>query len=297
MNGRKQVDLCGSGMIATINEPWLRTTNRLAQAQSDYDIYKHNPWRAPGSAPVLDACGAAGGQPWALNVTAEYGVGGCQRTGCWYTNTEYAMHGDLGSVRLEELPTDTAWTIGGEAEVIWQILANHGGGYRKFNENNFATLLSCSYLRRSIAPLSFWTERLMTAACLHGMISLTAPNNHAFYLLPERFNNFYSTIKSTGFAPRTNRSPRPAFRSTPWALIHRATNCNSTMALGKTSPGHSWDPVSFPCHCYALSVLILDFLTRVLVPCDRCFSKQMVRLLFRWNESGRFNLGDEPHPA
>jgi hypothetical protein len=36
VNGRKQKDLCGSGMVATINEPWLRTTNRLAQAQSDY---------------------------------------------------------------------------------------------------------------------------------------------------------------------------------------------------------------------------------------------------------------------
>jgi hypothetical protein len=94
------------------------------------DIYKHNPWRAPGSAPVLDACGAAGGQIWALNVSAEYGFGGCQRTGCWYTNTEYATHGDLGSVQLEELPTDAVWTIGGEAEVIWQILANHGGGYQ-----------------------------------------------------------------------------------------------------------------------------------------------------------------------
>ena len=32
MNGRKQVDLCGSGMIATINEPWLRTKHASASA-------------------------------------------------------------------------------------------------------------------------------------------------------------------------------------------------------------------------------------------------------------------------
>ena len=33
-----------------------------------FDIYKHNPWRAPGSAPVLDACGLAGGTPWGGDV-------------------------------------------------------------------------------------------------------------------------------------------------------------------------------------------------------------------------------------
>jgi len=44
VNGRKQSDLCGKGMVATINDPRLRTTNRYAEAQSDYDIYKHNPW-------------------------------------------------------------------------------------------------------------------------------------------------------------------------------------------------------------------------------------------------------------
>ena len=37
-----------------------------------FDIYKHNPWRAPGSAPVLDACGLAGGTPWGGDV-AEWG--------------------------------------------------------------------------------------------------------------------------------------------------------------------------------------------------------------------------------
>jgi lytic starch monooxygenase len=60
-----------------------------------YDIYKFNPWRAPGHAPVLDACGMAGGTP--VDLQAEYGVAGCQRTGCWYTETEFASHGDLGS--------------------------------------------------------------------------------------------------------------------------------------------------------------------------------------------------------
>ena len=38
---------------ATINKPEQRTVNRAAEAGSQYDIYKHNPWRAPGSAPVV----------------------------------------------------------------------------------------------------------------------------------------------------------------------------------------------------------------------------------------------------
>ena len=37
-------DRCGSGMKATVNAPHLRTYNRDAEAGSDADIYKHNPW-------------------------------------------------------------------------------------------------------------------------------------------------------------------------------------------------------------------------------------------------------------
>ena len=56
-------DLCGSGMQPTLNDPRLRTYNRHVPAGSDADVYKHNPWRAPGSAPVLDPCGMASGGP------------------------------------------------------------------------------------------------------------------------------------------------------------------------------------------------------------------------------------------
>jgi hypothetical protein len=49
---------------ATLNDPKYRSVNRNATAGSPNDIYKHNPWRAPGNAPVGDACGFAGGTPW-----------------------------------------------------------------------------------------------------------------------------------------------------------------------------------------------------------------------------------------
>jgi len=119
VNGRQQVDLCGLGKKATINDPELRTVNRKAEAGSIYDIYKHNPWRAPGSAPTIDACGLAGGTPWAENVP-EWGE---------YVNTTFATHGDRGS-HLPEVPTSVWWRPGTTAEVTWQITANHGGGYQ-----------------------------------------------------------------------------------------------------------------------------------------------------------------------
>ena len=113
VNGRLQEDLCGLGVKATLNDPALRTVNRNATAGSIYDIYRHNPWRYPGSAPVADACGLAGGTPWPENVS-EWGD---------YVTTHFAKHGDNGSA-LPELPTGAVWQIGSEAEVTWQITAN-----------------------------------------------------------------------------------------------------------------------------------------------------------------------------
>jgi hypothetical protein len=86
-SGRAQYDICGSGKQATLNDPNLRSVNRNATAGSENDIYKHNPWRAPGSAPVIDSCGLAGGTPWSQNVS-EWG---------WFVPTKYAKHGDFGS--------------------------------------------------------------------------------------------------------------------------------------------------------------------------------------------------------
>lgn len=118
VNGRQQADLCGKGKAATVNDPNLRTVNRNASAGSKYDIYKHNPWRAPGSAAVVDACGLAGGTPWGKNVS-EWG---------WYVPTKFAQHGDHGS-KLPPQPSGRVWKVGSIVEAIWQITANHGGGY------------------------------------------------------------------------------------------------------------------------------------------------------------------------
>lgn len=51
----------GRSIQATLNDPKYRTANRNATAGSPQDVWKHQPWRAPGRAPVFDPCGMAGG--------------------------------------------------------------------------------------------------------------------------------------------------------------------------------------------------------------------------------------------
>lgn len=104
---------------ATICDPRLRTMNTQAECGSPEDIYYWSPWRAPGSAPVIDACGVAGGRhPW-------QGIGGA---GAQYQNTSLAKRGDKGSA-LPEMPSQATWAAGGSYEVGWTIAAHHGGGY------------------------------------------------------------------------------------------------------------------------------------------------------------------------
>jgi len=118
MSGRRQTDLCGLGFKATNNAARTRSVSRAVASGAFNDIYKHNPWRAPGFAPTADVCGLAGGTPWGPNAP-EAGD---------YVNTTYAHHGMRGSA-LPKMPTGTVWKIGGEATVSWNVRNNHGGGY------------------------------------------------------------------------------------------------------------------------------------------------------------------------
>ena len=123
-SGRVQTDLRGLGFNATLDDARQRTVNRAARAGSAADIYQHNPWRAPGAAPVADARRLAGGTPWGADAPEEGK----------YVNTSFARHGDRGSVTLARLPDRAGaaprWALGGEATVSWQIRNNHGGGYQ-----------------------------------------------------------------------------------------------------------------------------------------------------------------------
>jgi len=85
------------------------------------DSYRFNPWRAPGTAPVVDPCGQAGGK------YEQTPVGGDSV----FFATNFSRMGDLGS---EVLPPTRGplprWVAGSEAAVAWGMRFNHGGGYQ-----------------------------------------------------------------------------------------------------------------------------------------------------------------------
>lgn len=125
---------CGNGdsVKPTICDPELRTLNRFAPCGSKEDAYQYSPWRAPGSAPVFDACGMAGGSPWAQGPSGwqPRPKGGGAAAGIRYQNTSHAKQGDMGSAVLPPRPTGTVWKAGGLADVSWTMRTNHGGGYQ-----------------------------------------------------------------------------------------------------------------------------------------------------------------------
>jgi len=105
---------------ATICDPKLRTVNTNAECGSEEDFYYFAPWRAPGTAPVIDACGVAGGR------LPGQGPGSA---GADYQETIHAKRGDRGS-KLPKQPSGTEWKVGTAVEVGWTVKAFHGGGYQ-----------------------------------------------------------------------------------------------------------------------------------------------------------------------
>jgi hypothetical protein len=99
--------------------PKYRTANQGAAPGTVADVFRFNPWSAPGKAPVLDPCGVAGGTPQASFNAAEYNT------------TKFAQQGDYGTVVLQRRPTGTVWRRGSEVTVRFQLTANHGGGVRR----------------------------------------------------------------------------------------------------------------------------------------------------------------------
>ncbi len=109
---------CAEVIEPTLNDPKYRTANQRAKAGSLEDIWKYNPWRAPGMAPVEDACGMAGGSPVEV-----FNAGA-------YNTTIFAKQGDLGSKVLPPRPSGTVWRRGQTATVRFEQTAGHGGGYQ-----------------------------------------------------------------------------------------------------------------------------------------------------------------------
>jgi len=112
--------ICGNTTAkATICDSNLRTVNTQAECGSPEDIYYLSPWRAPGSAPVIDSCGIAGGR---------YAGQGMGQAGATFQNSSVAREFDLGS-QLPQGPSQATWQAGSNYEVGWALSAQHGGGY------------------------------------------------------------------------------------------------------------------------------------------------------------------------
>jgi len=107
-------------------EPTIKFEDKHLRTYATGEIYrvwdwvKYHPWRYPGTAPVDDPCGVAGG--WITK-------------GAKYAGTE-APPGVMQGSRGSEFPYNqsssakTEWVIGSEQEVAWSMNANHGGGYQ-----------------------------------------------------------------------------------------------------------------------------------------------------------------------
>ena len=112
---------------------------------------RYNPWRNPGWAPVLSACGAAGGWTGATEVLQPRGV-------------------RPGSDGVDLPPLDGApprWVAGSAAEVAFSIYVNHGGGYAYrlcpadrepteacFREHHLEPVGNVSWVQRGADPSS-----------------------------------------------------------------------------------------------------------------------------------------------
>lgn len=174
---------CNSTKKATVNDPLDRTYNRAAAAGSAADIYKHNPWRAPGNAPVFHPCGMAGGGPHHEGGEAEY------------TTTSIAKQGDSGAV-LPYRPTGTVWKVGSVVETGLSIRANHGGGwqYRLCPYNPKANLTEACFQEMPLAFASDhhtleWSDGSQMTIPARYITEGTQPAGHAWVQNPLPYSN------------------------------------------------------------------------------------------------------------
>ena len=133
-----------------LDKKWW-TANQNATPGSYQDIWRFNPWRAPGHAPVFDACGMAGG------VKHEVFNAGA------YNTTVYAKQGDLGSKVLAARPSGTVWRRGATVKTRWQMTARHGGGYQYRLCSASEALTEACFQKRPLAFANTKSHRALFA--------------------------------------------------------------------------------------------------------------------------------------
>jgi len=111
---------CNTTQKPIVNDPEYRTFNIYNNAKPPIpqDWTHYHPWRAPGTAKVLNPCGLAGGSTKNNDIAGGYG--------------NYTVAGVQGypGTSLPPVKYKTVWQRGSDVEVAWSIAANHGGGYQ-----------------------------------------------------------------------------------------------------------------------------------------------------------------------
>ena len=116
---------CGDGSCFWFSNNVEVTTQTLPSAHrtmepevtGGVDVWRKNPWRSPGAAPVYGSgCGVAGG-----HSTNVYANGGTPPAGVTLGfDGKNLPKTNLGPAK---------WQVGSVVEVAWAMAANHGGGY------------------------------------------------------------------------------------------------------------------------------------------------------------------------
>jgi len=141
-----------------LDKKWW-SANQNATPGSPEDIWRFHPWRAPGHAPVFDACGMAGGvQQEVFNAGA-------------YNTTAHAKQGDLGSQVLKPRPSGTTWHRGATAKARWQMTARHGGGYQYRLCPRSEPLTEACFQK---TPLAFANQKTHTALFSNRSVTIPA---------------------------------------------------------------------------------------------------------------------------
>jgi hypothetical protein len=144
-------NLCGSTMAPTLPDEfrtWNIDGSILPPSGVASDWTASHPWRSPGNAPVLDACGMAGG-----SSKDNSAAGG-------FVPPPHKP-GDKGSEVLNTTGT-TIWKAGSVVEVSWSIAANHGGGYQyRFCQKDKKLTEEC--LQQMPLPFASSTQKLRWA--------------------------------------------------------------------------------------------------------------------------------------
>jgi len=109
---------CGAAASApTNNDPAFLTFTRPTYPGDSRNWTANHPWRAPGTAVPLDACGLAGGSTKNNDAAGGYG------------NITVAGEQGFPGSRLPPVARPPTWAAGSVVNVSWAISANHGGGY------------------------------------------------------------------------------------------------------------------------------------------------------------------------